>query len=179
MVRKPHGGRRVGQSVVELAIIIPFLVILLLGGFNTTMLVSDKLMAGYTVRQGARLAAELGGQRTNPGVTQSQIDQRIVRNVLAVASGMRYVGLTEIDIYQANGVNGVYQVGNPVDQFDGAGNPLPGGSQTFTLDKRQQTPPAETPIGIRIVWQFTSPTTSAATLTFSDYAVMTAAPVLD
>src|SRR2546422_4550836 len=116
MVRKPHGGRRVGQSVVELAIIIPFLVILLLGGFNTTMLVSDKLMAGYTVRQGARLAAELGGQRTNPGVTQSQIDQRIVRNVLAVASGMRYVGLTEIDIYQANGVNGVSggQSGRPV-----------------------------------------------------------------
>jgi Flp pilus assembly protein TadG len=172
-------GRRRGQSVVEMTLIIPFLFILLLGAFNTTILISDKLMAGYTVRQGARLAAELGGLQTNPGVPQSQIDQRIVRNVLAVASGMRYATVTEIDIYQASSPGGFYQVGNLVDQFDGAGNPLAGGSQTFTLDKRVQSPPTETPIGVRLVWKFTSPTSNGAAVTFMDYAVMTAAPVLN
>ena len=163
--------------MVELALIIPVLLILLLGGFNTTIMISDKLTAGYTVRQGARLAAELGGQQTNPGATQSQIDQRIVRNVMAVASGLRYATVTEIDIYQASGPYGNYQAGNLIDQFDGAGNPM--ASQTFTLDKRQQNPPTETPIGVRIIWKFTSPTSNAATLTFMDYAVMTAAPVLN
>jgi len=171
--------KRKGQSVVELALIIPFLFVLLLGGFNTTMLIADKLVAANSVRQGARLAAELGGLQTNPGATQSQIDLRIVRNVLAVARGLRYAGVTEIDIYQASGPDGVYQVGNLVDQFNGGGTPLAGGFQTFTLDKRQQNPPTETPIGVRIVWQFIIPTSNAASLTFTDYAVMTAAPVLN
>ena len=170
---------RAGQSIVELALIIPFLFILLIGGFNTTMLITDKLVAGNTVRQGARLAAEIGGLQTNPGGVQSQIDLRIVRNMLAVAGGLRYASVKEIDIYQASGPDGVYQLANPVDQFDGSGNPLAGGFQTFTLDKRLQTPPTETPIGVRIVWLFTSPTSNAAVLTFTDYAVMTAAPVLN
>jgi Flp pilus assembly protein TadG len=173
----PQRGR--GQSIVELAVIAPLLMVLLLGGFNVTMLISDKLVAGYATRQGARLAAELGGQQTNPGVTQSQLDQKIVRNVLAVAGGLRYAGVKEIDIYLASGPDGVYQPGNPIDQFNGSGNPLPGGSQTFTLDKRQQTPPQETPIGVRIVWLYMNPTTNGPVLTFTEYAVMTAAPVLN
>jgi Flp pilus assembly protein TadG len=175
----PLRRKQAGQSVVELAIIIPFLFVLLLGGFNTTMLIVDKLVAANSVRQGARLAAELGGLQTNPGVSQSTLDLKIVRNVLAVANGMRYAGVTEIDIYQASGPDGVYQVGNLVDQYNGSGNPLAGGAQTFTLDKRQQNPPTETFIGVRVVWMFTSPTSNAATLTFTDYAVMTAAPVLN
>ena len=168
-----------GQSTIELALIIPLLMVLLLGGFNTTMLISDKLIANYAVRQGARLAAELGGTQTNPGVTQIQIDRKIVRNVLAVASGMRYATVQEIDIYQASNVGGGFQSGNLLDQFDGAGNQLSGGSQTFTLDNRLQTPPNETPIGIRIQWQFTNPAPRIGTATFSEYAVMTAAPVLN
>ncbi len=170
---------RAGQSTMELALIIPLLMVLLLGGFNTTMLISDKLMASYAVRQGARLAAELGGKQTNPGATQSQIDQKIVGNVLAVARGMRYATVLEIDIYQASSVSGWYQSGNLIDQFDGAGNPLSGGSQTFTLDKRVQTPPNETPLGIRLQWQFTNPAPRVGTSTFWEYAVMTAAPVLN
>ena len=169
----------VGQSTIELALIIPLLMVLLLGGFNTTMLISDKLIANYAVRQGARLAAELGGKQTNPGATQSQIDQKIVGNVLAVARGMRYATVLEIDIYQAGSVSGWYQSGNLIDQFDGAGNPLSGGYQTFTLDKRVQTPPNETPMGIRIQWQFTNPAPRVGTSIFWEYAVMTAAPVLN
>src|ERR1700674_5859350 len=112
---------RCGQSTMELALIIPLLMVLLLGGFNTTMLISNKLMTSYAVRQGARLAAELGGNQTNPGATQSQIVKKIVGNVLAVARGMRYATVLEIDIYQASSVSGWYQSGNLIDQFDGAG----------------------------------------------------------
>jgi Flp pilus assembly protein TadG len=173
------GAGHAGQSTIELALIIPLLMAMLLGGFNTTMLISDKLIANYAVRQGARLAAELGGRQTNPSATQIQIDQKIVRNVLAVASGMRYATVQEIDIYQASSVGGWFVSGNLLDQFDGAGNPLSGGSQTFTLDKRVQTPPNETPIGIRIQWQFTNPAPRIGTSTYWEYAVMTAAPVLN
>ncbi|HEY4844903.1 MAG TPA: TadE/TadG family type IV pilus assembly protein [Candidatus Dormibacteraeota bacterium] len=173
------GAGQAGQSTIELALIIPLLMAMLLGGFNTTMLISDKLIANYAVRQGARLAAELGGKQTNPSATQIQIDQKIVRNVMAVASGMRYATVQEIDIYQASSIGGWYVSGNLIDQFDGAGNPLSGGFQTFTLDKRVQTPPNETPIGIRIQWQFTNPAPRIGTSTYWEYAVMTAAPVLN
>ena len=47
------------------------------------MLVSDKVIAGYATRQGARLAAEIGGIETNPSLTTMQIDNNIVQNVIA------------------------------------------------------------------------------------------------
>src|SRR5689334_16728491 len=50
-------GKR-GQSLAELAVVIPVLVFLLMGGFDATVMISDKVTAGYAVRQGARLAAE-------------------------------------------------------------------------------------------------------------------------
>src|SRR6202022_1223686 len=72
------------QSLVELAVTIPVMAILLLGGFDCTMLIWDKLAAGYAVRQGVRLASELGGRQTNPTATQAAIDKKIARNVLAI-----------------------------------------------------------------------------------------------
>src|SRR6202022_881305 len=71
------------QSLVELAVTIPVMAILLLGGFDCTMLVWDKLVASYATRQGVRLASELGGRQTNPTATQAAIDKKIVRNGLA------------------------------------------------------------------------------------------------
>jgi Flp pilus assembly protein TadG len=168
-------GRR-GQSIVELALVVPMVSILLLGGFDTTMLVSDKLTAIYAVRQGARLASELGGLQTNPGVSQSTLDKKIVRNVLAVTNRMASSTIQEIDIYQANSADGTYQAGDSIDQFDGTGAPF--GQQTFTLDKRTQTPPNEASIGVRILWKFTFPAQTQGSLSEMDYAVMKAAPVL-
>src|ERR1700694_2834303 len=61
------GRRRTsGQSLVELAIATPVLIGLLLGAFNVAVLVSNKVIAGNAVRQGARLASEIGGAQTNP-----------------------------------------------------------------------------------------------------------------
>ena len=133
--------RKRGQSLVELALTVPVMALLLLGGFDCTMLVWDKLVAGYAVRQGARLASEIGGRQTNPTATQANVDKKIVRNVLAVTSSWAYGSLQELDIYGATRTDGVLQQTDYQDQFDGSGNPLPGGLQTLTLERRTQSPP--------------------------------------
>src|SRR3989440_12497540 len=58
--RRP--ARQRGQSLAEMAVVIPVLVFLLMGGFDASVMISDKITAGYAVRQGARLAAEIGGR---------------------------------------------------------------------------------------------------------------------
>ena len=166
-----------GQSLVELAITIPIMAALLLGGFDCTMLVWDKLVAGYAVRQGTRLASELGGRQTNPTATQAAIDQKIVRNVLAVTKTWGYGTLLELDIYGATRADGVLQGSDYQDQFDGNGNPL--AVQTLTLERRYQTPPDESAIGVRLIWKFTVPTGSFGNMQFTEYAVMKVAPVLN
>jgi Flp pilus assembly protein TadG len=171
--------KRRGQSLVELAITIPVMALLLLGGFDTTMLIWDKLVAGYAVRQGVRLASELGGRQTNPTATQAAIDQKIVRNVLAVTNSWAYGTLLELDIYGVTRADGVMQATDYKDQFDGSGNPLGGGQQTFTLERRYQTPPDETTIGVRLVWRFTVPAGTFGNMTFTEYAVMNSSPVLN
>src|SRR2546425_12365240 len=88
-----------GQSLVELAIVIPLLALLLMGSFDASIMISDKVTSGSAVRQGARLAAELGGSQTNPGVTTTAIDMQIVHNVQAMAAGMSSATVQEIDIY--------------------------------------------------------------------------------
>src|ERR1700736_6323001 len=167
------------QSLVELALTIPVMAALLLGGFDATMLVWDKLVAGYAVRQGVRLASELGGRQTNPTATQAGIDQKIVRNVLAVTKTWGYGTLLELDIYGATRTDGVMQGSDYQDQFDGNGNPLAGGLQTLTLERRYQTPPDETAIGVRLVWSFTVPAGTVGHMTFTEVSVMKVAPVLN
>ena len=171
--------RKRAQSLVELALTIPVMAILLLGGFDCTMLVWDKLVAGYAVRQGVRLASEIGGRQTNPTATQAAIDQKIVRNVLAVTKTWAYGSLQELDIYGPTSADGAMQVSDYKDQYDGNGNPLGGGQQTFTLERRDQTPPDETTIGVRLVWQFTVPAGTFGNMTFTEYCVMKVAPVLN
>jgi Flp pilus assembly protein TadG len=171
--------RKRAQSLVELALTIPVMAALLLGGFDCTMLVWDNLVAGYAVRQGVRLASEIGGRQTNPTATQAAIDKKIIRNVLAVTQTWAYGSLQELDIYGPTTVDGVLQASDYQDNFDGSGNPLGGGQQTFTLERRYQTPPDETTIGVRLIWKFTVPAGTFGNLTFTQFAVMKVAPVLN
>jgi Flp pilus assembly protein TadG len=172
---------RRGQSLTELAMAIPVMVLMLMGGFDASIMVSDKVTSGSAVRQGARLAAELGGSRTNPDATTTDIDMQIVRNVLAMAQGMTSATVQEIDIYTPSNRDGSYQLGlDPVDQYligaDGAVTP---GTQTFPIANRNQTPPSETSIGVRLVWQYNAPAgIFPKNIPLSDYAVMKAAPIL-
>jgi TadE-like protein len=173
--------RQVGQSLVELAILTPLLALLLLGGFDASIMISDKVTSGSAVRQGARLAAELGGSQTNPGVSTTAIDMQIVQNVQAMAGGMPSAVIQEIDIYAPTRRDGSYQSGvDLVDQyFIGPGGAVTAGAQTFPINNRKQTPPNETSIGIRLVWRYSPPTgIFPRNMIQSDYSVMKATPVL-
>src|ERR1700737_4053232 len=68
-MRLIHRRANRGQSLAEMAVVIPVLVFLLVGGFDASAMISDKITAGYGVRQGARLAAEIGGAQNSPPPT--------------------------------------------------------------------------------------------------------------
>lgn len=172
---------RPGQSITELAMVLPVLALVLMGGFDASIMISDKVTSGSAVRQGARLAAELGGKRTNPDASTADIDMQIVRNVMAMARGMTMATVQEIDIYTPTARDGGYQAGlDAVDQYlIGPDGTVTTGTQTFPIQNRNQTPPNETSIGVRLVWQYSAPAgIFPKTLILSDYAVMKAAPVL-
>lgn len=177
-MRRRHTQR--GQSLAEMAIVIPVLVFLLMGGFDATVMIADKVTAGYAVRQGARLAAEIGGTQTNPLATTQQVDMQIVRNVLAVTRGLTSATVLEIDIYAPADPAGVYQSGDPVNQYTiSSGGAVSPGKQTFPITNRNQTPPSETSIGVRVVWQYSPPAgIFPKNMQMNDYAVMKAAPLL-
>jgi hypothetical protein len=171
---------RRGQSLAEMAVVIPVLFFLLMGGFDATVMIADRVTGGYAVRQAARLAAELGGSQTNPSATTSQIDMQIVRNALAVARGLTSATVTEIDIYTPSQPDGVYQSSDPVDQyFISSGGGITPGKQTFPIQNRLQTPPDETSIGVRLVWNYSPPAgIFPKNMQITEYAVMKAAPLL-
>lgn len=172
---KPWSQR--GQSLIEFAVATPLLIWLLLGSFDVAVMVSDKVIAGAACRQGARLAAEIGGQSTNPGLTTAQADANVVKNVLAVAQAMNYSSMTDIYIYSPQFADGDYHAGDPVDHFDGNGNLI--GSYGFPLSNRSQVPPTETPIGVRIEWNYNPPTGLAAfSIHLSEHTTFLASPVL-
>jgi hypothetical protein len=186
---RPNHGTKVaqrGQALIEVAVATPVLLGLLLGAFNVAVLISDRVVAGYAVRQGARLAAELGGTDTNPPpATTTSIDAQIVKNVLAVARSMNYTTLQDIYIYRvdfASMPGG--QLGEPpvasahYDRY----NAITGaqvGSTGFPINERVQIPPNEVSIGVKLIWIYTPPTgTATFTITLSEWAVMKASPVL-
>ena len=187
---------QLGQSIVEIAIATPVLVALLLGAFDTAVLVSDKVIAGAAARQGARLGAELGGTITNtivPAMTLPEADAYVTRNVLAVAKAMNYSIITDIYIYTPSAANGDLAVngagtptgGDTFDWFKVTGTPgtytvqpPTYGNGGLTLDKRIQVPPGETPIGVKLRWSYAPPTGLNINVVLTEYAVFLAAPVI-
>ena len=155
----------------------PVLLWLLLGAFDASVMVSDKVIAGYATRQGARLAAEIGGLETNPGLTTTQVDNNIVQNVLAVANAMNYSTLQEIDIYAPRAASGVFNPGTDLySKFNGNGTFV---SSNFPISAREQIPPNETSIGVRLTWVYRPPTGFATfTILLNEFTVMKTAPVL-
>lgn len=196
---KMTSGRRsqLGQSIVEIAIATPVLIALLLGAFDTAVLVSDKVIAGAACRQGSRLGAELGGTITNtsvPAMNQAEADLYIARNVLAVAKAMNYSRISDIYIYSPLAANGdlpINGTGNPtgleywdwftVSGAPGAyvlGAPSYSSGNGLTLDRRVQIPPGETPIGVKLRWAYAPPTGLSLNVVLTEYAVFLAAPWL-
>jgi len=168
---------QLGQSLIELAISTPLLIFMLFGVFNTAVMISDKVIAGSACRQGARLAAEIGGSLTNPTLTVAAVDQDIVRNVLAVATAMNYSTLQTITIYSPSSPGGDFNAAtDSYDQFDANGNATHWG---FPMSARNQVPPAETSIGVRLDWAYSPPTGfQSFTINLNEHAVYKASPVL-
>lgn len=177
MIAVAARSRQRGQSLIELAVATPVLIWLLLGSFDAAVMVSDKVIAGAACRQGARLAAEIGGQATNPGMSTAQADGDVIKNVLAVAQAMNYSAITNVYIYWPQQPDGDYHPGDPVDHYSGTGVLM--GGTGFPLTSRNQIPPNETPIGVRIEWAYNPPTGLAAfSISLSEHATFLASPVL-
>jgi len=192
-----------GQSMVELAILLPILVTLFLGSWTAADLISDNNAAAQASRAGARLAAELGngGWKSGAGSSGCQVsgtdacalDTQIVDQVLPiVAPKLTNATVTEIDIYQPSGSgnsctfssgtcppnNGAYTAGELIDVYTvSAGVATRQAGGTFGLDKRGQTHPTEDELGVRVVFHYTSPTMTVFTQTDSQYTVVRLAPV--
>lgn len=133
-----------GQAIVELALCIPFLILLLLGGFDVSIMAGNKVVAVSAVRNGARLGAVYGGTGDSltphkcngaipPPAPDSQVDLPIVSSVLASTfplrdkngkhlSGMHDVVIHSIYIYQVpkgRTDDGTFHVGNDLaNQYD-------------------------------------------------------------
>ena len=109
---------RSGQAMVEMALLLPVLLLLFLGAWTAANLIDDNNAAAQATRAGARLsAAELssGGYPTRitrgvPGDQRRscQIDKDIIDQVLPIVSPqLTNAKVIEIDIYQPFGCIGI------------------------------------------------------------------------
>jgi Flp pilus assembly protein TadG len=172
--RRPTDRAQAAQSAVELALTLPAMVLLLVSVFNVVVLISDRVIASYATRQGARMAAQLGnGQGV---LTTTQVDQQVLQAVLASATNLSFASISEVDVYRPSTADGSYLPTDPHDGYDRNGTML---TQTYPVSMRSVVPPNEDSIGVRVVWQYASPTGGyAITAQLSEYTVMKAAPVL-
>jgi hypothetical protein len=108
---------RSGQAMVEMAMLLPVLLLLFLGAWTAANLIDDNNAAAQATRAGARLAAELGnGGYPNETLAACQasngdpcqIDKDIIDQVLPIVSPqLTNAKVIEIDIYQPNGCIGI------------------------------------------------------------------------
>jgi Flp pilus assembly protein TadG len=178
--------------MVEMALLLPVLMLLFLGSWTAANLIDDNNAAAQATRAGARLGAELGNGSAL-GLTQNQIDVDILDQVYPIVSPqLTNAKVTEIDIYQPSGCtgttpfatgtcppnNGAYTAGELIDTYTVTGGVVSNtcGTCTFTLANRSQTHPNEAELGVRLVFKYTSPALTFFTQTDSQYTVMRLAP---
>ena len=190
-MRRRRDSRR-GQAMVEMALLLPVLMLLFLGSWTAANLIDDNNAAAQATRAGARLGAELGNG-ASLGLTQNQIDTDILDQVYPIVSPqLTNAKVTEIDIYQPSGCigptpfvpgscppnNGAYTAGELIDTYTVSGGVVSStcGTCTFTLANRSQVHPSEAELGVRLVFKYTSPALTFFTQTDSQYTVMRLAP---
>jgi Flp pilus assembly protein TadG len=176
--RAPRRRGLLGQSLLEFALCAPVLITLLLMGLDVAILIQDKVVAQGATREGARLAAFMGGDQSNPGVPAATLDQKVVQDIIAIGSRLQFATIQEIDIYKPTvDPRGRRDVADPVNIYNGAGVAQP--TQTFLLTMRNQSVPYETNLGVRVTWLYNPPTGAlGAPFTFNEYAVYKMAPLV-
>jgi Flp pilus assembly protein TadG len=108
---------RRGQAMVEMAMLLPVLLLLFLGAWTAANLIDDNNAGAQATRAGARLAAELGnGGYPNETLAACQattadpcqIDKDIIDQVIPIVSPqLTNAKIIEIDIYQPSGCTGI------------------------------------------------------------------------
>jgi len=157
-MRRRRDSRR-GQAMVEMALLLPVLMLLFLGSWTAANLIDDNNAAAQATRAGARLGAELGNG-ASLGLTQNQI------------------GTTPFVPGSCPPNNGAYTAGELIDTYTVSGGVVSStcGTCTFTLANRSQVHPSEAELGVRLVFKYTSPALTFFTQTDSQYTVMRLAP---
>jgi Flp pilus assembly protein TadG len=168
--------RQRGQAIVETALVTPIIILLLFGAFNAGAMLSDKVIVNAAARAGARLGAGIGGaSRPDAATATATIDADIVNNVLVAASGINYATVTQITIYKPSRLDGVYTAGDPADIYNGSGVAQ---SSSYPLTARNQTPPNQSSIGVKVDWTYKPPLGfNTVSLSMTEYAVMKMSPV--
>lgn len=199
MIRKQRRAMA-GQSAVELALLLPVLLILFLGSWTASDLIADNNSAVQATRAGARYAAEIGndnfqtGDSTNP----LQVDTDIIDQMLPILNTEVTNGVVnEIDIYQpsacSNGGtytpgtagtssgcppnNGAYTSGELIDKYTISGTTITAANTPqYTLDLRSQIPYDEAELGVRVLFTYTSPSLRLFNQQDSAYTVVRLGP---
>ena len=192
-------GERRGQSLVEFAVILPFLMLLILGAIEFGFAFGHHLTLEYASREGARVGAALvnGGGDLGCAAGQSpnrnEVDVRIVAAVERVlASSGSPVDLSEVSeirIFKADGTG--HQVGGYANVWTytpGAGPSVDGSPLDFSPPSsvpwpacaRNNLQPADS-IGVSIGYTYKLQTpflslTGVASLPMSDRTVMALNP---
>lgn len=135
-----------GQAITEVALITPLALLLVLGGYDVSVMASDKVLATSAVRHGTRLGSEIGGfgvvngspacngamaNGTNTPANFLAADRQVISTVLAATANMTYLGTgsplsklpDEIIIYNPADPGGVFNSGtDPYERYLPADN---------------------------------------------------------
>lgn len=153
-----------GQSLVEFAILLPFLMLLILGAIEFGFAFSHHLTLEYATREGARVGASLAAG--SDSVDCDDVDAYVVAAVARVLSSsgspVDVSEVADIRIYRANGAGGAQSgLVNVWTYAPGAGptvdgNPLdfvPPGSVPWPACSRSSAQPADS-IGVSLGYTY-------------------------
>jgi len=187
--------------MVELAILLPVLMLMFMGSWTATALIGDNDTALQATRAGARVGAEVGDtalpvvypacQSSNdPETCQADVD--IIQQMLpVVATDFPNAVVQTIWIYQplgsgsgcsfsttasnpctASEENGVYG-SQPANAYQISGNSItPPQTFLYPLSLRGVIHPDEAELGVALQFEYTSPTLSLFTQTDTQYTVI-------
>ena len=178
MHRRAHSAAR-GQSLVEFAIVLPFLLLLILGAIEFGFVFDSRISLQYASREGARVGSQLvnGGGALGCGVGGSPnanppngVDEQIVeavnRVITSSGSPLDVSRVTEIRLFLADAA------GNEIPGMVNVWLPTPGtgpfvGTQKLDFSQssvgwpacsRDYGPPADSiGVGVRYVYQLQTP----------------------
>ncbi len=175
-------GGQEGQGLVELASVLPVMLILLVGMLEFGMAYNDLLTIGYASREGARAGSALatGGalscSPTDPGGVDKTAIAAVQRIVKSPGSDVAIGDIQQIRIFKAN--SGGAQVGSSVNVWTytpGAGPDVDPGPSSIKLDfsesshgwdvcTRVNTGPNPDSIGVQLVYLYRLTTPLGAVL---------------